>query len=368
MPNLLFCMTPGVGLNTWHKIGSLSRELKPYNEYVKRGWKVRILTFDRGPIPKLPEGITVVRFPNRRLLWFLPIVCGKLGRWADLIKTNQSMGSWYYTLAAKMWKKPVLLRCGYVHGEYLEAVGGRSLKSVAYQFLELVAFRSADYCQVPTKELSAWVQKRYGVNPSNINIVPNFVNTDIFQPLNGVEKIKKAIISVGRLEPVKRFDLLIGAAAKMPGASLTIVGAGSQKPRLKQMAKELNVSIDLPGNIANEKLPELLSSHEIFVMTSAWEGHPKALIEAMACGLPAVVSENTGTAGISENGVNCLLAKPDMEDIKNKVTLLFNDRALYEDISRNARKFACDNYSFEKIMLKEFSFLGKNEGFTFDSE
>lgn len=79
MPNLLFCMTPGVGLNAWKSIGSLNRELKPYVEYVRRGWKVKILTFDKGEIPKLPDGIETVCMPNHRWLWFLPWTHKKLG-------------------------------------------------------------------------------------------------------------------------------------------------------------------------------------------------------------------------------------------------------------------------------------------------
>ena len=53
-------MTPGVGLKIWENIGSLNRELRPYREYVKRGWTVKILTFDKDLIPGLPEGIEAI--------------------------------------------------------------------------------------------------------------------------------------------------------------------------------------------------------------------------------------------------------------------------------------------------------------------
>lgn len=78
VPNLLLCMTPGIGLNTWKGIGSLKRELSTYVEYVRRGWKVRILTFDKGKIPDLPEGIKAVRFPHRCLLFLLSWENGKV--------------------------------------------------------------------------------------------------------------------------------------------------------------------------------------------------------------------------------------------------------------------------------------------------
>ena len=128
-------MTPGVSLNTWKKIGSIKRELKPYKEYVRNGWNVKVLTFDKSSIPDLPEGIEAVPFRHRQLLWFLPWTHKELGKWADVIKTNQSHHAYFYTRAARHWKKPILLRCGYVHGEYLETVKGYTCRTRLYQWL-----------------------------------------------------------------------------------------------------------------------------------------------------------------------------------------------------------------------------------------
>ena len=365
MPNLLFCMTPGVGLGSWERIGSLNKELRPYVEYVRRGWKVKILTFDRGKIPRLPDGITAIKSTNRNLLWFLALKHKELGTWADLIKTNQSLNGWYYVFAARIWKKPVLLRCGYVHGEYLEVTRGKSIMVKLYQFLESLAFRAADYCQVPTKELSEWVQRRYKIYGHKINIVPNFVDTEIFKPAGGFAKKEKSVISIGRLEPVKRFDLLIAACAQIAGCSLTIIGEGSQRQKLARLAEGLKVNLALPGNIANENLPEVLNQHQVFALTSAWEGHPKALLEAMACGLPSVIVKATGTTAVAREGVNCCLAEPDVTDIKNKLLRLLNDSELFKNISKQAREFVLSNFTFRESMSKEFEFLSKYSRLTF---
>lgn len=191
-------MTPGVGLNKWRSIGSLNRELKTYVEYVRRGWNVTILTFDSGEIPDLPKGINAVRFPHRSLLFLLPWLYKKLGRWADVIKTNQSNMAFLYTRAARYWKKPVLLRCGYVHGEYLESNIGLTPGVRLYQYLESGAFKHAAHCQVPTVELLEWVKKRYNIPVERITRIPNFVDVDVFRPAVEVKKIK-SIISVGSL-------------------------------------------------------------------------------------------------------------------------------------------------------------------------
>lgn len=354
MPNVLFCMTPGVGLNTWENIGSLTRELKPYVEYVRRGWKVKILTFDTNNIPKLPDGIEAVVFRNQRLLWFLPWTHKELGRWADVIKTNQSNKAFYYTRAVRVWRKPILLRCGYVQGEYLETTVGLTPKVRLYQWLEGKAFRQATLCQVPTKDLSEWVQQRYRVPEKKIFVVPNFVDTELFKPMPEVKKYDKSIISVGRLAPVKQFDLLIRACAEIPNCILTIVGEGAERQKLEKLSKELNVNLRLPGNIPNEDLPKILNQHEIFAITSKREGHPKALIEAMACGMPCIGVKAKGIQSIIRHGENGFCVAPNIRDLKRGIEQFFEDPLLASYLKRSAREFVIYRYSIEHCFNLEF--------------
>lgn len=354
MPNLLLCMTPGVGLNVWKDIGILSRELKPYGEYVRRGWKVKILTFDGYKIPKLPEGIEAVRFPyHHRLLWFLPWIYKELGRWADVIKTNQSVHAYLYTRAARHWEKPILLRCGYVQGEYLETTIGLTPKVRLYQWLEARAFRQATYCQGPTEELSDWVQRKYGIPKGNITVVPNFVDTELFRPIEGVQKIENSVISVGRLAPVKQFDLLIRACAEIAGCTLTIVGDGPERKNLKSLAQDLNVNLRLPGNIPNEELPTLLQEHRIFATTSKREGNPKALLEAMGCALPCVGFDSPGIKNIIKNGESGLIVAMDKTSIRRGVVTLLDNNELCTRLGVSSRLLVEENYSFSKCFNME---------------
>lgn len=354
MPNLLFCMTPGMGLNGWKNIGSLNRELKPYVEYVRRGWKVKILTFDKGDIPEMPEGIKAIRFPHQRLLWLLPWMRKELGEWADLIKTNQSAHAYYYTKAAKVWKRPILLRCGYVQGEYLETTQGLTLNTRLYQRFEKKAFKQATRCQVPTEELAEWVQQKYGIKKNKISVVPNFVDTDIFKPIDGVTRKEKTVISVGRLHPVKQYDLLIRACSMIPGCELTIVGEGPERQKLKRLASELGVNVSLPGNLPNEEIPRLLQEHKVFAITSIREGHPKALIEAMASGTPCLAAKAIGIENLIKHGVNGWLVEPTVNAIKDGLSLLLSDEVLQRGLSLRSVEFAISEYAFEKVMAKEF--------------
>ncbi|MEW6499473.1 MAG: glycosyltransferase family 4 protein [Cyanobacteriota bacterium] len=356
MPNLLFCMTPGIRLNDWEKIGSLNRELKPYVEYVRRGWKVKILTFDKGDIPALPKGIEAVRFPyHHRLLWLLPWTHKELGKWADVIKTNQANHAYFYTRAAVKWMKPILLRCGYVHGAYLETTAGLTPKVRLYQWMEAKAFQQATYCQIPTKELSEWVQRKYRIPENKISVVPNFVDTNLFKPMSGVERLTNSVISVGRLDRVKQFDLLIKACAAIPNCTLTIVGGGLERDKLVSLGRSVNLKLTLPGNIPNEQLPEILNQHHIFAITSKWEGHPKALIEAMACGMACLGVEAPGITNVMQHGQDGLIVRTEIASLKNELSSLLSREELAEELGRVARETVEQKYSLSACFAKELA-------------
>jgi glycosyltransferase involved in cell wall biosynthesis len=356
VPNLLLCMTPGIGLNTWKGIGILKRELSTYVEYVRRGWKVKILTFDKGKIPDLPEGIKAVRFPHRCLLFLLPWTHRRLCEWADVIKTNQSNRAFLYTWAAKYRKKSILLRCGYVHGEYLETIKGLTPRVKLYQRMEARAFQEATCCQVPTEELSRWVHKEYNVPQDRITVVPNFVNIDLFRPMEA-DKNKKSVISVGRLVPVKRYDILIKACAEIPGCRLTIVGEGRERQNLENLAKEKNLDLKLVGNLPNDELPQVIQEHQIFAITSSWEGHPKSLVEAMACGMPCLCVDDIGIRNIIENGKNGQLVKALHDSLARGLFELFENHVLRDNLSMGAREYALAHYGFNACFSREYDLI-----------
>ncbi len=356
MPNLLLCMTPGIGLNTWESNGSIKRELSTYVEYVKRGWNVKILTFDKGNIPDLPVGIKAVRFPNRRLLFLLPWTHRKLSDWADVIKTNQSVHAYLYTRAARYWKKVILLRCGYVHGEYLETIVGLTSRVKLYQRMEARAFQEATCCQVPTEELSNWVHRRYYIPENKITIVSNFADTSLFKPM-AVDKKNRSVISVGRLVPVKQFDLLIKACAEIPGCTLTIIGEGPERQYLEKLAKELGVLVNFPGNMPNEELPRVLQEHMIFAITSKREGHPKALIEAMSCRMPCIGTDVVGIRNVIDQGKNGWLVSASSNSLREGITTLINDSKLRDRLSGRARAFVVKQYDFENCFSMEYDLV-----------
>ena len=101
------------------------------------------------------------------------------------------------------------------------------------------------------------------------------------------------ILAVGRLEPQKDFPTLIRAFAKvqkLQSARLMILGSGKEQASLNQLVQELDVEKDIamPGFAKNPY--NYMRKAAVFVLSSAWEGLPNALIEAMALGTPVVAT------------------------------------------------------------------------------
>ena len=112
------------------------------------------------------------------------------------------------------------------------------------------------------------------------------------------------VISVGRMTPQKAFDVLIRAAASVPGAMFWLVGDGPLRNDLQALVTSLGLNdrIELLGNRAD--VPELLQQATLYVQPSQWEGFGIAAVEAMSTGLPIIASavaglrEVVGEAGI----------------------------------------------------------------------
>lgn len=122
------------------------------------------------------------------------------------------------------------------------------------------------------------------------------------------------VVSVGRLAPEKRFDLLIRAfaACDRPDWSLVIMGEGPERDFLEKLTRELGVSdkVILPGITAH---PEHALQHaSIYVLSSSREGFPNAMAEAMATGLPVVtVDYPAGPGDIVRHGIDGFIVPPD---------------------------------------------------------
>lgn len=146
--------------------------------------------------------------------------------------------------------------------------------------------------------MAAEIEARLGVPPSRIAVIedPALSVADIKAlEAMGHTRIPAAkgrrFLAVGRLEPQKNFPLLLRAfaRAKAPNDRLTILGEGKERTKLEATIAELGLQaqVTLPGH---GPVPPALASHDVFVLSSAYEGVPAVIIEALAAGMPVVAT------------------------------------------------------------------------------
>lgn len=135
------------------------------------------------------------------------------------------------------------------------------------------------------------------------------------------------ILSVGELNQNKNHEVIIKAIAllKNPNIHYYIAGIGNKEEYLKKLANELNVHLHLLGY--REDIPELLMSADLFAFPSYREGLSVALMEAMAAGLPCVVSNIRGDVDLIQDGKGGFLCQSDSKyEFAKSINQLVTDR------------------------------------------
>jgi glycosyltransferase involved in cell wall biosynthesis len=123
-------------------------------------------------------------------------------------------------------------------------------------------------------------------------VLPNFAGDAFFQPQPRKTNFNKTLrlVAVGNLKKVKNYHFILEAFKFLSsGIELDIYGAGELKKSLQQKIDEHNLPVRLCGE--SGRLHELLPQYDAFLMGSTYEGHPLALLEAMASGLPVILSD-----------------------------------------------------------------------------
>ncbi len=148
--------------------------------------------------------------------------------------------------------------------------------------------------------------------PSMVHVVPPGIDPR-FSPL-GEKSPTPLVVAVGRLVPVKQFDVLVDALVKLharhPSMEAVIVGEGYRREQLETQIHEAEAEryIHLPGRISDDEVIDLYRRAWILTSASAREGWGMTVTEAAACGTPAVVTRIAGHSDAVAEGRSGLLA------------------------------------------------------------
>jgi|KBSSwiS6_1023812.scaffolds.fasta_scaffold04107_2 glycosyltransferase involved in cell wall biosynthesis len=159
------------------------------------------------------------------------------------------------------------------------------------RFIEKLTYKKRHHVIAVSNEVYRDYDSCIGIK-GNCTVLPNFVENQFFasdykrMSFNGTFRM----VTVGSLKPAKNYPYLVEAFKRLPkGIHLDIYGEGPLREQLERDISKYNLNISLKG--ANNKVYEVLPKYDLFVMSSVFEGHPVALLEAMASGMPAILSD-----------------------------------------------------------------------------
>lgn len=350
----------GGSLQNWSKAGQGSRFINYYLEsYVEDFTEIYYFSYAKEDCAFPPSCFLVKNnLGLHRWLYaiLLPFLQARFFKKCDILRIMQMTGEVPAIVAKLLYKTPFVATYGYPYEVFSRGKRER-LRPYLFKMRSRLALRFADKIIVTTKVLFDYVS-RY-VAKDKIFLIPNAVDTAQFRPLASNTKCKtKGVVYVGRLSLMKNIKLLLEAVSLLKKkVKLTIIGDGPLKESLMQQAREMALDVDFKGAIPNQELPLYLNRASIFVLPSVAEGHPKALLEAMSCGLPCIGTDVEGTNTVIVDSVNGLLCKLDAQDLADRIETLLDGEKLAESLGKRAREFILENYDIKAVIKKEITLL-----------
>ena len=234
--------------------------------------------------------------------------------------------------------------------------------------IEEYSAKNADLIVTVSKYSLSKIMKLYGVDAAKIRVVPNGVDVAKFKPARSSEKLRRkvglndnaCVLFVGNLIPRKGVTFLIEAARYVlkenRNVVFLIVGDGPLKNYLVSYSKIQGVHENFVflGNVHESMLPAIYNCADIFTLPSIQEGQGITLLEAQASAKPVVAFHTGGIDEFVLNKKTGFLVKPDSYELANAILNLLSDEELRNKMGRYARKFACENFSWDICAEKMF--------------
>lgn len=256
-------------------------------------------------------------------------------------------------------------KCLIIHGNQYLAVKEKS--EIMYRLFSIVeeyTIKRIDYIVYVGNESKKNYENRFKEHADKVpfSIIPVGVDTNLFNIIDkevsysetGLHKGKKIIISVGRLNKEKRYDIAIESiyllSQKTQDFRYYIIGDGPEKENIASLIQKygLEETVCTLGLVEYKKIPLFLNCADVFLLTSDRENGPIVLKEAMATGCPVVSTEVGDAADIIKTNNGILVPCGDIKGIATALMSSLNLRWNRMDI-----RSSCEKYDW-KIISKEF--------------
>ena len=354
--HLALFFTYGVSLETWMTTGMFHREVALYQKMQELGVRISFITYGTNDrrynqdLPHIEIYDNQFKLPNSIYARLIPLLHMKVLRTADVIKTNQFKGGEFAQLAAKIWNKPLIARAGYNWSEFVreEEKQNTKIQNIVQKKQDNL-IRQSSLIVVTTKRDATLISPNDSDIP--IRIHPNYVLTNSFKPLSSQKQFD--IVFLGRITPQKNIAMLLDALRRLENRTILLIGKGEMIESLQQDYADLADRVTWYGTAPHEDLPQIMQQARIYILPSHHEGHPKALIEAMSCGMPVVGTDVPGIQDVIQHGKTGWLCEKTPNSIAQALEKLLQDEHLQNTLGENARQYALAHYSLDHIAQLE---------------
>ncbi|HTT16001.1 MAG TPA: glycosyltransferase family 4 protein [Thermoplasmata archaeon] len=336
-------------------------------EFARSGHEVTVVTsrFRRGlPVTERRDGYTIVRAPSLGVLFNTPIDYGvghtlrRLG--ADVLHLHYPppLTAFFATRALEDLHLPTCLT--YHCDLYLAGRTGRLIAGLYERTFLPPTLERVDRIVVHTQSYGTTSASLRG---RELDVVPSVVDLVRFHPGSDAPGLraslglegKRVVAFTGRLVPHKGVDVLLQALRLLPkDVHLLVVGRGPRLVDLTLLARRIGVAdrTHFCRGVSDDALPQYLGLADAFAFPSQnrLEGFGLAVAEAMACGLPVVISDMPGVREVIDDGVHGLLVEPLLaEDLAAKLRLLLDDPAKARAMGAAGRRRAEERYGLRRV-------------------
>jgi glycosyltransferase involved in cell wall biosynthesis len=219
-----------------------------------------------------------------------------------------------------------------------------SLTAESIRLWEQTVLR-CDYLFSNSAAVQRNLERQYG---KKSEIIPTGVDTSFFtpnweRPLNP----RARVLFAGSLRAFKQPQLVLDAATRFPAADFRIAGDGPLASQLRQrVISEKLKNVALLGVLNSEELRKEYQRADIFLFPSVWEGSPKVILEAAACGVPALIRNSYGAETVVHGKTGFQTASE--PELFSYLRVLLGSPGLRMELGHNARKHS-ENYDWNLI-------------------
>ncbi len=273
-----------------------------------------------------------------------------------LIHAHEFSSNCYSLLAARLTGTPIICTAhgkNYYPDRYYRRFAYRRVASYADEFVAV------------SHDLKDFIIREVGIAPSRIRVVHNGIDTGVFnrqchdrsatRKMLGIEPAAYVIIVVAALFEMKGHKELINALASLESGKenlcVLFVGDGNYRQELQRQAADCALEGVIRFLGFRSDIPSLLTASDLFVLPSYSEGLPVSVLEAMAAGVPVIVTDVGGLKEVVRDGENALLVPPrSSSELTDKIAYCMGKGLALESMTARAREDVVRSFGLDAML------------------